>query len=606
MKASDFTTEKINTTIDGMLAGRELDFCRVIVDSVKKHLSVIGQYDAEIPYVTLDQTLAPVKYTGNEAYYGVSPKLNNEVIIKAISDLALSNPDKLDAFVKATAKWFFLHEGQRKYLLDFARYLVIAMSVNFSLSVWIGEDMRDRFLAFAKGKPYIGMKDGLFVIKGCPDDETIRFLSAFRFRKHRGHIWKISPDGVSINDVYGHPESIVLANGSVFYSGALLKVTRIERIANRYENYDTECVCLHFERSSYVTVFALDNDLTDHPVLSRCHTLRDLFDADDRCKARMIQELKKADAQKPSDPFGSTLEIVNAYLAACFNVNQIGVSSVVSTADNMMIFGKRTSNSIDADKLYPSVNGNAEISDANVSFYRYSVFEDVPSILLDDLRIDFLEEVCRECYAELKVPMAKQELHCLGVILSGNSPKEPGAARRCHFNILYEYETPQDLRDIQEMSKSANESFENKQLLGLRVSSYKSTGSFVIEKVLAFLKWLVNNKDLLESCAMIVAAVGLLLVSRHLEEDSTSYYLSLGIAFFIILAKLLSWIPSFASWIKGLKDRKQKTVFLSKPHAVLEKKINAFFENKGFHPATYAITLLYIEKKLYEKYFKRS
>lgn len=602
MKTGDFTTETINTTIDRALAGKELDFCQVIVDSVKKRLSVIGQYNAEASYVTLDENLAPVKYTGHEAYYGVSPQINNEVMIKAISNLELSNPDKLDAFVKANAGWFFLHEGQEKYLRDFARYLVIAMSVNFCISILIDEDMNDAFLLFAKDKPYITVKDGLVTIKGCPDDETICFLSDFRFCKQQDNTWRISSDGISIEEAYRHTETIVLTNGSVFYSGTLLKVMGISRIKNRYENFDTECACLHFERSSYVTVFALDNDLTNHPLLSRCNTLHALFEEDDACKSEMIRRLKGAELQAAEDHFDKTLEIVNEYLGKCFNVNQIGVSSVLLTSDSYMIFGKRTSNSIDADKLYPSVNGNAEISDANVSFYKYSVFEDVPSIVLDGLRIDFLEEVCRECYAELKIPMAKQELHCLGLILSGNGPKQAGSGRRCHFNILYEYEATQELQEVQDGSKNANESFENKQLLGFRISSYQNAFSFLAEKSMAFFRWLVNNKDLLESCAMLVAAIGLLVVSRHLEENSASYFMSLGIAFFIILAKLISWVPSFVGWMKGLKTRKHKTVFLSKPDTVLEKKINSFFENKGFHPATYAITILHIKKKLYEKF----
>lgn len=91
---------------------------------------------------------------------------------------------------------------------------------------------------------------------------------------------------------------------------------------------------------------------------------------------------------------------INEYLANSMNTHTIAVSANIKTSDQLLIIGKRSATAIDAGEYYCSVNGQSEFQDANVSFYKTSVFEDLPSMdYQSECRIDLTNEIQREAIA---------------------------------------------------------------------------------------------------------------------------------------------------------------------------------------------------------------
>ena len=113
---------------------------------------------------------------------------------------------------------------------------------------------------------------------------------------------------------------------------------------------------------------------------------------------------------------------INEYLKYSYNVNQIGVSGNIISSDGNLIYSVRDDKAIDSDKIYPSVNGNVEIADKNVSLYIDSVDVDYPSLDINGYQNSFGAELCRESAAELNIPLNNNLLKCYGIIISGNIP----------------------------------------------------------------------------------------------------------------------------------------------------------------------------------------
>ena len=119
----------------------------------------------------------------------------------------------------------------------------------------------------------------------------------------------------------------------------------------------------------------------------------EIFSADEKCKSNLFDIISQQITDR--DRF---FKDISKYLLLSFNVNQIGISSNVKTSDGKVFFGIRNRGNIDDGSLYPSVNGNAEVYDSKVSFYNQSVYEDLPSISIQDIRLYLWGEIYREAY----------------------------------------------------------------------------------------------------------------------------------------------------------------------------------------------------------------
>ena len=120
------------------------------------------------------------------------------------------------------------------------------------------------------------------------------------------------------------------------------------------------------------------------------------------------------DAQRDYEKW--MIDNLNKYLKLSLNSNTVAVSANIVTKDDYLLIGKRGELTIDNSQYYCSVNGQSEFRDPNVSFYRNSVFEDLPSMEFDSkYRIDLNNEIQREALAELGLPFFEHEWSYYGI-----------------------------------------------------------------------------------------------------------------------------------------------------------------------------------------------
>ena len=263
--------------------------------------------------------------------------------------------------------------------------------------------------------------------------------------------------------VYKDKKNIVLLSHRLFYSGCLLKTIKIEK--KDAGNVDTVSYSIFFERTSFAAVYTL-NKYTPHKYIEG-NKFFETLSADDKVAYKFYEALQESD--------GENLDAINEYLSHTITAVQIGISGMFETSDGYIILPKRDFKEYDSNQYYPSVNGNAEIDDSNVDLYENSVSEDCPTVYLDGSRIDFLGEINREAYAELKIFTYQSGWDCLGISICGNANKEADyktyddPERRMQLNIIFKQsvEVDKSLKDIRELQKEAVEKYEAKSLEGL-------------------------------------------------------------------------------------------------------------------------------------------
>ena len=439
-------------------------------------------------------------------------------------------------------------------------------------------------------KQYI--KDNRLIVRGAVDEELLKFLGKFRY-----NIWdkeaKVSDSGKTIEQVYSEKKNIVLLSHRLFYSGCLLKTIKIEK--KDAGNVNTVSYNIFFERTSFAAVYTL-NKFTPHKYLED-NKFFETLNEDDKAAYKFYEALKESD--------GENLEAINKYLSHTITAVQIGISGMFETSDGYIILPKRDTKEYDSNQYYPSVNGNAEIDDPNVDLYENSVSEDCPTVYLDGSRIDFLGEINREAYAELKVFTYQSGWDCLGISICGNANKEADYTtyddpeRRMQLNVIFKQsvEVDKSLKDIRELQKEAVEKYEAKSIEGLYFKVYKNGwarfGHFIqyLGKAISEIKGIVTTGVSLALFLVLLFNKG----SIGGPVEIASQFLSLFI-FVISLGKLGFSIYEF------FKNRKGTKTYFAVKGENAEKKIEKIVEKrfKGsnkIHPVTYVSLLLMLRSK---------
>ena len=205
------------------------------------------------------------------------------------------------------------------------------------------------------------------------------------------------------------------------------------------------------------------------------------------------------DAQRDYEKW--MIDNLNKYLKLSLNSNTVAVSANIVTKDDYLLIGKRGELTIDNSQYYCSVNGQSEFRDPNVSFYRNSVFEDLPSMEFDSkYRIDLNNEIQREALAELGLPFFEHEWSYYGIsYLSINNSvideQRQVMKRRMHFNVLTHNSTSYTFADINESQKKATESFENERLRGIKIKVHPDFWTMLYFKGKSFVEFLIKHKS---------------------------------------------------------------------------------------------------------------
>ncbi len=605
------TLDRFNSEIEdslkhGGLAKDNLNFGSLLCWNSERRLSVIAKYSPPKIFSMLNRDLSVTRCTSDENtefYYGVSPLLDSQLIIRAISELRFTDCESLNAFIGEHSNYFMLHTDNEEYLPSFAKYALLAVASNYGLIFKKDERLERIRLALDLPASVWCEREEVYCIKGCPTKNLLSELDRYHYLVS-GNMIEITDlgSGKCIREIYGCSNHIQLLNGDVFYSGVLLKPNQLSILQNSFENSDTFTACVHFEKSSYATVFTLDGNFLSHPLLDNAEKskLSDFLYTDDNYKCKLIDELSNGPLSAEQ-----RLHIVNKYLQESYGVNQIGVSANIMTNDGFLLLGKRGKNAIDKGMLYPSVNGNAEVADKNVSFYQYSVYEDFPTVRIHDTRLDFLGEVTREAYAELKLDLSKQDLSCLGITVTGNCPESDTkteiyspTARRMHFNILFEAEIDSSYIDTVNKGTRAAEAFENEKMLGIRVYCHKNRFSRCLYSVGSFFKDFLGYKDFIEAFLLIFLFVKSTVSHELITAFDFTEPISLIFALIIIALNIQNFVQITARYVRSKKYLIK--IVLCKKHTdnQIASKIHKSLNKYLCHPVSYILIRLYIEAKL--------
>lgn len=600
--------KEINDDLSAHLQKFDLNYARLILPTRKSEPAVVGKYAPNFfgdSFITLNEQLDVIEDNDfSKFYYGVSPKLNSSLIIETISNLELTSIESLDKFVARHASLFMLHKGQEEYLLAFAKYITLSVSYNYGIKI----DFKDITTAnkildeIGSENIFVSQEKSSLTLHGCPTKEILDVLSKFTYICDDGCITPSdTEDGMSICDVYRNKDNIFLTNGDVFYSGVLPRTLKIEEKDSWHSNKGVISIYLYYEKSTYATVFALDNNFTKHPLLANDKDkIIAFFCYDDACKrthlTKTIESGKNGRQKLMSD--------INDYLKCSYNVNQIGVTGNIISSDDYLIYGKRAQKSIDSGKVYPSANGNVEIADENVEFYSDSVDVDYPTINADSKMNSFGLELCRETEAELNLSLSNNLLKCYGIIISGIMPPEneqgaeyPFRNRRLHFNILFKQKVDIDFKKIQQLQAIATEKYENSELHGLSVKTYKGTLDFIKKQIGDFIRKLMKWRLAITSIFTIALfSLSLDILNFTLKDWSTC----VSFIFAVLVVSMTS-----VDILKGIKERYRKKKYRHSAYIIankdenkqIESILNKILESNSYHPVAYLALKLYLIEK---------
>lgn len=499
----------------------DVNYIQMVAMSQAQKLSITCEYKKCDEYITYGSAQNPVLHVQNPSsddfYYGLSPEVSSDTIFNAILGQEFSNATRLENFLGKYHHSFMLHMGQERYMEALFVKCVLNAASHFGVQIFFESD--DEFasftaflernnLIFIKGSTY-KLGERVVDFLGCLTDEGFYALEqsgfyltsvddrllvtsipsneTFNFR----HIYEQKPQG-------GY--YLRLIRGKVYYSGTLPRALKIKLIENDYSNSDIKRFIFEIERTSFAMLDLCDYSvINQHPLLSKYKKLLMEFDfAEDESQKILFDH-------NPAK--GEFYHSVNQYLSASPNTHSIGVSANLESNDDYLIITEREIGNIDGELYYCSANGQSEIYDSKVDFYKNSVYEDLPTLHIEGAgRIDFEKELERETIAELGVPTFSSNWYYYGVsILGVNNKNNPDAVmRRMHFNVLASNQLGSSLREVVEKAKNATESFENNKIIGIKIFLYEGLFNRLSTMGLSLLHGMKKNYDIIGA---ILAAV---------------------------------------------------------------------------------------------------
>lgn len=230
MKKENFTIKEFNHSLNLGISNQDLDFGSLIVGLYKNLISVTAEYmppSGNKRYVTLDKSFNVVEVEpGKKAYYGVSPRFDNDMILQELSKLRFRRPSGLDEFISEHCDLFMLHYDRSEYLLDMARLIVLSVVSNFGIKLKLNDEVIDLLTKSednhrttvkhikkdkkqkSKRKEEQEEKLEEYHLLGCPTDNILETLSEIRFERTKDGFWKVAPNGLSIEEIYSDINNI--------------------------------------------------------------------------------------------------------------------------------------------------------------------------------------------------------------------------------------------------------------------------------------------------------------------------------------------------------------------------------------------------------------
>lgn len=512
---------------DAYYDSRRLNYSKLYVPSKAKKISVVGNYVTHeevfgnheyvrLRYDEQNKLLKTYVCKGKEwdsFYYGVSPIIDSSLIVEEIRNKLFQGEDGVYKFVCKYADNFMIHKSYESALPVIAQYIVATMLEKFGVKILCNQLLEQKISRLLdKNVKLIEEGNDKNILKylcvcGCPSQSFFEALEEVNFEVD-GQILVPSDRGIPFENVFKQHGIIHKLKEGTYYNGVLLRVLKIDQESDAV-NQGVVALKIHFERTTYAAVDALSNNYTDSCFLQEDTRLKIIEILEDDDKLRYEKLVNNDNTSEES-----FLKSLNEYLKQTMSAVQVGVSANIVSSDGFLLFGQREKNNIDANLIYPSVNGNAEIADKNVAFYKMSTKEDYPDINIDNaFRIDFNGEISREMLAELNIDSVHKHWNCYGLCLSGTTasllpPKEANiygeVERRLHINVLFEQQLDIDLYTIKEKQKNATEKYENRCIIGVKYSFFESVFSLIIEKFSNLIKNILTLKDVITVAIAVI------------------------------------------------------------------------------------------------------
>lgn len=366
-------------------------------------------------------------------------------------------------------------------------------------------------------------------------------------------------DGSSI-----HPH--MLGNNS-YYSGVIARLMKIDAPSSPEDgNNNIRVMRLFTGRTTFATLDAFDyGNLVTHPLL------RFSLEGDEHSIADTVRRVRREEYERMSVLFSydnskdeglsharTFLNLINRYLSSSINSNTVAVSANLTTRDGCLIGAVRNRSSIDTGTCYCSSNGQMEFRDNLVTFYRNSVYVDLPSLSVPKRadeqyeRLDFTKENERETIAELNTSHFSATWRYYGISVLGvvNRVGDGSGATRLHFNVLSENTLLDNFIDVCEFRNEATESFENNRLIGLKPVRLSAFISVVVT-------WLIDHCDFITNLILVF-----LVLYERLVFNAEGDPLDFSLAAVFIFLELVYLIGSFARYHRKKKRTKAKSVYV--------------------------------------------
>ena len=535
----------------------EVNLIKSIVEKKsKKKLSIVGEY------VNLDY---PEKNRNDGGmYHGLSPKVDSKVIINAIKQNAFRDSDSFEMYMQSlrsgdiiqiteNSPIFSLRKIDSEFCkLDqeltakaiFAKSL-ICLSMKFGLKFDITKIAKEVFVFLKKSDIVFGLD---YEIKTTPSKNMGKITFKYELRAFGCSLQKVMPL-LYTNFEVGENNSLTIKNHKTtileninmadiniigltkcYYSGVMPKVLEIEKSMDNSANGNLQIYNIKFCKTTFSTLDAMDNSYIKNHILlsgaiSENTTYREVLDKadvyEDNLKKEYLSEINVS------------LDQVNKCVKYSLNSNTCAVTCDILTNDGQHIMTRRSADVVDTGTIYPSCNGQSELLDNNVSFYKKSVYEDNPTIDTEsDRRIDFSDEVKREAYAELGVEITNNSLEYLGISLLGICPTTEIDAnitkgkvekneipfmelrtlvekRRLHFNIYTKSKSNDSMEEIEKKAESAVENFESDKMFGIKLKIDNKRSDTISRRV----SIATNAMSYLDTISVLALSIVILLFS---------------------------------------------------------------------------------------------
>lgn len=475
-----------------------------------------------------------------DVYYGIHPSFDNTSIMNLLISGEIDSIDSLTGYCLSNRHLFNLYNQSSKVVCSMYKKVILQTLSKFGVKCKIQDNLsydyvKEQWKEFQNLYLKFDDKYKNIYLLGSNSETSIAHL------QEKGIYLTFDPNGIMIGktntvktDIRSAftKENIQLVYGKAYYNGVQPKLIHILEKDNWFTNDGVITLTLYVTKTTFFTVDAFDNHFqNDNCLLTKddVDNIKDFFHAEDQRHRQLFHDLQQASANH--------IVLINNYLRDSVFTNIVNVSANLITTDKRLIIARRSQNVMDHNHLYPSVNGTSEFNDENVSFYRQSVLEDIPTLQSrSNQRMDFNNELMRETIAELNVNNLINKWKYVGMTLiasqnrqqssqenSDDKPKkhitnlintllrqiskkknkelkqnqdetkELGiVSRKFHFNVLAFNHVNETSQSIIDDAKTAVEAFEHKKLYMIYVRLANSWLHFIFLTIWTFLKKLMD------------------------------------------------------------------------------------------------------------------